>query len=460
MSYSIHALAAAIALSVAVTAQAQPSQQEIDQLGKNLTPWGAEVAGNKDGSIPAYTGGIKTPPATYKPSDSRPADPFADEKATFSITNANLAQYSDKLTPGTLELFKRFNDFKIDVYPTHRSYPEMAKDRVAGTLKNASNPECKTEGGGVGLRGCWFGTPFPIPKSGYEAMWNALTRDQTEYELRMESWLVDTSGNRTMTNESFQNSDYPYWDSKATPYEGGAESYYRMLNRTVAPSRDAGQKALIWYPAHFDEKDQRTWSYTTGQRRTRLAPEFSYDTPSASLSGALNYDELNLFSGRMDRFDFKLVGKKEIIVPYNQFKFLSMTPEQLLEKNFVNPQGVRWELHRVWEVQATRKEGKRHIAAQRNFYIDEDSWALVAAEAKDDAGKIFRVGYNFSFPQYLRNESGAAGTMSFCTLTYDLSKGQYILSSYINPKNGYIKQVARMPDYTFRSESMAGTGVR
>ncbi|MCY1426426.1 hypothetical protein D9M71_422460 [compost metagenome] len=121
---------------------------------------------------------------------------------------------------------------------------------------------------------------------------------------------------------------------------------------------------------------------------------------------------------------------------------------------------MRWELHRVWEVQATRKEGKRHIAAQRDFYIDEDSWALVAAEAKDDAGKIFRVGYNFSFPQYLRTPSGAAGSMSFCTLTYDLSKGQYILSSYINPKNGYIKIVSRMPDYTFRSESMAGTGVR
>jgi hypothetical protein len=460
MSYSIHALAAAITLSVALTAQAQPSQQEIDQLGKNLTPWGAEVAGNKDGSIPAYTGGIKAPPASYKPGDTRPADPFADEKPKFSITNANLAEYRDKLTPGTLELFKRFSDYKVDVYPTHRSYPEMPKDRIAGTLKNANNPDCRTEGDGVGLRGCWFGTPFPIPKNGNEAMWNTLVRDQTEYELRMESWLVDAAGNRTMTNESFQNSDYPYWDSKTTPYEGAGDNYYRMLNRTVAPSRDAGQKALVWYPARFDKQDQRTWSYTTGQRRTRLAPEMSYDTPSASLSGSMNYDEIGLFSGRMDRFDFKLVGKKEIYVPYNQFKLFSMTPEDILNKNFLNPAAVRWELHRVWVVQASRKAGTRHIAAQRNFYIDEDSWTLVATEAIDDSGKIFRVGLANSYPQYLRNESGAAGALSFCLVTYDLTKGQYLLSSYINPKNGYIKQVARKPDFTFRSESMAGTGVR
>jgi hypothetical protein len=291
-------------------------------------------------------------------------------------------------------------------------------------------------------------------------MWNHLTRDQTEYELRMESWLVDSAGNRTMTNEALQNSDYPYWDPKVTPYVDSGTSYYRMLTRTVAPSRDAGQKALIWYPVKFDEQDQRTWSYTTGQRRTRLAPELAYDTPSASLSGALNYDELTIFSGRMDRFDFKLVGKKEMIIPYNQFKFMSLPPEQLLSKNYINPEGVRWELHRVWVVQATRLPGKRHIAAERTFYLDEDSWGLVASEAKDDSGKIFRVAYNFTFPQYLRRADGAAGNMSFCNATYDLSKGQYLLASYINPKSGYIKIVERKPDYTFRSESMAGTGVR
>nr|WP_180203589.1 DUF1329 domain-containing protein [Pseudomonas sp. SbOxS1]NYU03316.1 DUF1329 domain-containing protein [Pseudomonas sp. SbOxS1] len=433
--------------------------EELKQLGTTLTPWGSEIAGNKDGTIPAYTGGVK-PPAGASPSDKHPLDPFANDKPVVTITPANMAQYADKLTPGTQALLKRWPDYKLNIYPTRRGFPQMAPDRAEGSIKNAANPECKTTDDGVGLRGCWFGTPFPIPKNGYQAMWNALTHEQTEYELRMQSWIVDSSGHPTMTNDSIQQADFPFWDSTAAPYSGVAENYYRFLNKTIAPSRDAGQKSIVWYPAEFDHKDQRIWSYTTGQRRTRLAPELTYDTPSASLSGALNYDELGLFAGRMDRFDFKLIGRKEMYVPANQYRMLTATPEQVLGKQFINPDVSRWELRRVWVVEATRKEGKRHIAAKRRFFIDEDSWSILTAESEDDAGKLFRVQQSNGWPQYNRNEFGAAGNMDYSTVAYDLSKGQYLLTSFIDPASGWVKQVKRFPDFTFRSESMAGTGVR
>lgn len=459
MIISARIMVAALSLAVASSAFAQPTPDELKQLGTTLTPWGAEIAGNKDGSIPAYSGGIK-PPAGSSPSESKPVDPFPNEKPLFSITSKNMDQYADKLSVGTKELLKRWPDYRIDVYPTHRSYPSMTDAQSKAALANAANPECTTSPDGVGLRGCWGGTPFPIPKTGYEVMWNALTHFMSPYETRMVSYFVDSSGTKTMTNEGIYNSDYPYWDSKETPYKGTGTAYRRFITKTVGPARDAGAKNLVWYPLSADKEDQRTWSYTTGQRRTRLAPEFSYDTPAASLSGALNYDEIGLFAGRMDRFDFKLIGRQEMYVPYNQYRYIGMNVDDVLGKQFVNPAAVRWELHRVWVIKATRKPGVRHIAATRNFYVDEDSWTLMAADSIDDSGKVFRVGFSNTFAQYNRNEDGTAGMFDTVGLTYDLSKGQYLFSSMMNPSTSYHRAVTRRPDYMFRSESMAGTGVR
>lgn len=459
MIISPRIMVATLSLAVASAAFAQPTPEEIKQLGTTLTPWGAEIAGNKEGTIPAYTGGVKPPPGS-SPGESKPVDPYPGEKPLFSITNQNLDQYADKLTVGTKVLFKRFPEYRIDVYPTHRSFGSLTDAQSKAALANANNPQCSTSPDGVGLRGCWGATPFPIPKTGYEAMWNALTHQVGTYTTRMRSYFVDSSGSQIMTNDGELFSDYPYWDQKVTPYQGAGETYYRFITKTVAPSRDAGQKTLIWYPLAAETEAQRTWSYTTGQRRTRLAPELSYDTPAASLSGAMNYDEIGLFAGRMDRFDFKLVGRQEMYVPYNQYKYLSMKTSDVLGKQFVNPEAVRWELHRVWVVKATRKAGVRHIAAERNFYIDEDSWTLMASDATDDAGKVFRVGLSNTTNQYLRRADGTAGMWNSVVTTYDLNKGQYLMSSMVNDPECYLKMTEAKPDYTYRSESMAGTGVR
>ncbi|MDH0425417.1 DUF1329 domain-containing protein [Stutzerimonas stutzeri] len=453
MKLSMKVIVAAVSLGVAGTAWAQVSPEELKQLGTTLTPWGAEIAGNADGSIPAFTGGLQGQD-NYDTEKRRFANLFADEKPLFSINASNMAQYADKLTPGTQELMKRWPDFRIDVYPTHRTIFQP-KERADAALKNAANPECKTTESGVGLRGCWGGTPFPIPKTGYQVMWNGLLRGDAYVQNRFQNWLMDASGNATMINESVVRPSYPYFDPQQTPYEGAGQYYYRMRNDTLSPTRDAGQKAVIWYPLKADELDQRTWSYTTGQRRTRLAPEFSYDTPSASMAGALYYDELSIFSGRMDRFDFELVGKQEMYVPYNTFKINHTPIDQLLGSKFVNPDVLRWELHRVWVVKATRKAGKRHVAAERTFYVDEDSWAFLASEGKDDSGKLFRV----SFSHVVPNSQGGS-VIASAGAYYDLTKGQYVVPGYIDLKSGYTKLDGTNPDTMFRPESMAGSGVR
>lgn len=453
MKFSMKAIVVAVSLTVAGTAWAQVSPEELKQLGATLTPWGAEIAGNADGSIPAFTGGLQGQD-NYDTANKRFATLFSDEKPLLSIDAKNMAEHADKLTVGTQELMKRWPDFRIDVYPTHRTIFQP-QERAEQALKNAANPECKTTEDGVGLRGCWGGTPFPVPKTGYQVMWNALLRGDTYTQQRFQNWLVDAGGTPTMVNESVVMTSYPYFDLKQTPYEGAGSYYYRIRNDTLSPTRDAGQKNIIWYPLQAESMDQRIWSYTTGQRRTRLAPEFSYDTPSANLAGALYYDELGMFSGRMDRFDFQLVGKAEMYVPYNPFKVNHTPIGQLLGSKFVNPDVSRWELHRVWVVKATRKAGKRHVAAERIFYIDEDSWAFLATEGKDDSGRIFRVGFN-----YVAANSRGGSVIGSGGVYYDLTKGQYLVTGYVAPKNGYIKLDGENPDTLFRSESMAGSGVR
>ncbi len=454
MKLSMKVIVAAVSLAIVSTTWAQVTPDELKQLGTTLTPWGAEIAGNADGSIPAYTGGLSGSPAGYDSASRRLSDPYKDEKPLFSIDAKNMAQYADKLSAGTQDLMKRWSDFRIDVYPTHRPVFQI-KELADASLKNAANPECKTTEDGVGVRGCWGGTPFPIPKTGYQAMWNAMLRGDAYVERRFQNHLIDASGTRTLVNDSVGYVEYPYQDLGQKPYEGRGTYYWRYRNDTLAPTRDAGQRNLLIYPLEFDRLDARIWAYTTGQRRTRLAPEFSYDTPSANLAGALFYDELSLFSGRMDRFDFELVGKKEIYVPYNNYRIDHTPVSEVAGPKFINPDVLRWELHRVWVVKATRKAGKRHVAAERTFYIDEDSWAILSTEGKDDSGKLFRVAFAHIQPNFRGGVMVGTGA-GF----YDLTKGQYLLTGYSDPETGYVKIEGKNDDRMYRSESMAGSGVR
>ncbi|MNJ62043.1 hypothetical protein D3C77_578630 [compost metagenome] len=52
---------------------------------------------------------------------------------------------------------------------------------------------------------------------------------------------------------------------------------------------------------------------------------------------------------------------------------------------------MRWELHRVWEVEATVAGGKRHAVAKRKFYFDEDSWMVLLMDGYDSEGKLWRT---------------------------------------------------------------------
>jgi len=67
---------------VSLWADQQPEQ--LERLQADLTPVGALRAGNADGRIPEWSGGINQPPPGYQPGTVH-IDPFDGETALFRI---------------------------------------------------------------------------------------------------------------------------------------------------------------------------------------------------------------------------------------------------------------------------------------------------------------------------------------------------------------------------------------
>lgn len=433
------------------TAYAAVTPQEAAQLNTTLTPFGGERAASPDGKIPAWTGGYTTPDANYKSGGKR-SDPFANEKPVYSITAKNYQDYKATLTEGQQAMFVKYPDYRIDVYPTHRTAaaPQWVYDNTA---RNAI--EAKLVKDGFAVEGAYGGIPFPIPKNGNEAMWNHMLRWQGQSLTFEFSAYNGTSSGRTVltsTNSSYY--QFPYY------LKDGRDSFngiYRQLKLVpTAPPLQAGQSILALDPLDQVAQGRPTWQYLTGQRRTRKLPNAAFDTPSFVTSGQMNFDEVYMFEGPMTRYKWNLVGKKEMLVPYNNNKGLSPTKDaDVLGANFLNPDYVRWELHRVWVVEADLAPGMRHVMPKRRFYLDEDTWQAVLSDSWDANGKIWKTGYMHSLviPDLPGTINGSFGV-------YDLQSGSWFANNIMSGHQDQITLRAPWPNSFFTADSLSSEGVR
>lgn len=381
------AIATVSLLAAALFAAATP--QEIARLGKDLTPLGAEKAGNKDGTIPAWDGGIKTPPAGYKPGQHY-VDPYAGDKILFTINASNVAQYADKLTPGQVAVIKAYpKTYKMNVYPTHRSasFPQRIYDQTianAGTAKLIDN--------GYGVTGTINGIPFPIPKSGLEAIWNHILRYRSDSAARTIAQAAPTrSGSYTLVE--FHDEFYMLYSMAGMKEKDLNNKILFFRQEVMAPARLAGGILLVHESMNQVKEPRGAWLYNPGQRRVRRAPNVAYDNPGTAADGMRTSDDLDMYNGAVDRYDWKLVGKKEIFVPYNSYKLQdpSVKIKDILTPLHINQNIPRYELHRVWVVDATLKPNERHIYKRRTFYFDEDSWQALVIDKYDNRDQLWRL---------------------------------------------------------------------
>ena len=451
-----HLLAMTLATMVGTNAFAEVSADEAKQLGGPvLTLLGAERAGNKDGTIPEYSGlPIKPPAGWEKSKPGNMSDPW-NEKPLFTITAQNADKYADKLD-GMKEIFKKYPNYRMDIYPSHRNmnFPKIVLDN---TVKNATS--CKAIKGELILEGCYGGYPFPIPKTGAQAIWNHLM----EYEGQasrsdFDTWVVTPNGSTVLENRTLTTQNYPYYDPARTSTNGPKDLYWEVRVDMLAPARRAGEKIVLLDAVDSFQIGRRAYQYIPGQRRVKLAPDIAYDTPSPFGGGGMTMDESKVFLGAIDRFEWKLIGKKEKYILYNAF---SMTNPKVcgqtvfLTKNFPNPDCMRWELHRVWVVQATLKPGFRHIYHKRMFFFDEDGYLGASGENYDAADKLYRVVQAEAMPLY-----NGEGNAASATYTLDLQTGAWVIQGY-HAQPGLGVWPISIPSQTYFSpESLAAEGIR
>ena len=368
-------------------AQAAVSADKASQLGGKLTPMGSEKGGNAAGTIPDWDGGITRAPAGYRAGGGHP-DPFAADKPLFQITPSNYTQYADQLSEGQKAMFARYKDYRMDVYPTRRSasFPQRTYEY---TKRNAT--QCKLVADGDGIQNCAEGFPFPIPNNAYEVIWNHKLKYKGLSVASYSNQVTPTAGGAyTLTRLREEILGLYYKPGNTSESINNTLLYYKQ--EVLAPARLAGGVLLVHETLNAKLAPRQAWVYNPGQRRVRRAPNVAYDNPGTAADGLRTNDMTDMFNGAMDRFTWTLVGKKEMYIPYNAYKADSdkVKVSQLVRPGHINPDYLRYELHRVWVVDAKLRPGMRHINSRRTFYLDEDAWQIVMVDHYDGQGKLWR----------------------------------------------------------------------
>ncbi|WP_241695925.1 DUF1329 domain-containing protein [Solimonas terrae] len=388
-----------------------------------LTPIGADANGNADGTIPAWTGGLQR---VQWPKDfhvgQRLADPYPNDKPLFTITNDNLAQYRSRLSAGHLALFAKYPDYRMPVYASRRSvaYPQAIYDASRANVGKARLT------GSDELIGAHLGVPFPQPRSGVEIMWNHRTRYR---------------GN-TLVTQSTQAVVRP--NDEAPTYLKQTERILFRYGNTRDPSDLSDDNILLYYLTWFGKtrseidfvalvhetanslkQPRGIWVIPPGIPKMFRVPPVGYDQPFPGSEGLMFLDMIDMYNGAFDRYVWKLVGKRELYIPYNSYRLSDGRYKyaQLLTPKFFNPAGTRYELHRVWQIEATERGGKRHSFGTRTFYVDEDSWNVVLVENEDHDGRLWRFQEGHLLPAYDAQTANCAPV-----ITYDLKDGRYFVN--------------------------------
>jgi hypothetical protein len=419
--------ASLLMLSLAAgTVFAKVSPQEAAKLGDTLTPLGAEMAANASGTIPAWTGGLTSKNTAKSKDAGRPDNPFMQDKPLFEITSANFRDHQENLSAGQSAMFEKYADYKMPIYQTRRTaaYSDELYDVVK---KNAITAELVQSGNGLAN----FDTtiPFPIAQNGNEVIWNHMTRYRGGTAKRFLTTIpVQTNGSFVPVKLNDQ-LVWPEFLKSGRDAKKDDNILFYYLQQITAPARLTGTALLLHETIDQVKEARKAWVYNAGQRRVRRAPNVSYDGPGAGTDGLRTVDNYDMYNGAPDRYDWKLVGKKELYIPYNSYNLLDTSAkyEDVVQKGHLNADYLRYELHRVWQVEGTLKEGARHIYAKRTLFIDEDTWGASVIDQYDGRGELWKLSEAHNIQFYdVDTPWMVAETL------HDLNSGRYLITGLSN----------------------------
>ena len=389
-------------------------------LGSGLTANGADPSASADGMIPAYTGGITKPPAEYVAGGDH-VDPFAADKPLFSITAQNMGEYSNRLSAGQKALLARKEgNYRMDIYPSRRScaLPQFVYDE---TKKNVAR--ARLIDGGNGVAGARIGVPFPIPKNALEIFWNH------NFYWHGHRYHAITSGanvykNGAITKIIREDWRYNFYADPQGPDPQHANDQFHWMGIWKAPQRFNGSGFSMTNTINQVKEPRNGVMFNPSTRRIMKAPAaaVTYEGPLSTADGMRQSHDMFLFSGSPDRYEWKLLGKKEIFVPYNAYKASASTTshDALMTPHNLNPDYLRYELHRVWVLEATQKDNFRMKQARRVFYVDEDSWIFLMADIFNKRDELIYVQHAF-----IKNYYEAPACVFEFDVMHDMTTGNY-----------------------------------
>lgn len=369
--------------------------EDAEKLRRELTPMGAERGSNAEGTVPEWDPlfGLSASGPVYM------SNPLPEDRPLFIIANYNYRDYVDLLSPGVIALFDANPDYQLLVYRTLRT-ANPPRWLVENTLYNAANTELSSDG--LTLINFKAGVPFPIPQSGQQVIWNHLMRwVGKQNELVSSAYHVDASGNWIESSRQQQKFISPLYRASGTVFNASGTSassdmpdVYALRMDQLLPQKRKGEILLMRYQTDYSATAERKiWQYFPDQSQVRRVSNASFGNPLPDVQNSSTYDDMQLFSGSPEKYDWTLLGKQDCIVPYNNWAAVDASgPEQFLRSQFYNPELVRWEFHRCWLIEGRLRKGEEHVYPRRRFWIDEDTWNILLSENYNAKGQLWRHG--------------------------------------------------------------------
>ena len=407
------------------TALADVPEAQQARLDEDLTPLGSERAGNADGTIPAWTGGLTSPPEGigYEKGKHLP-DPFASDEKLFTVNGENVDQYDAFVTRGQRAMMERHSSYFLDVYPTRRSCA-LPEHVYKAARRNAAVGKLVADGNGVAK--AIMASPFPIPNNALEIVWNHTLRYRG-FKLQREFTAIPVNQQGDFYQITVHDDAILRWsDPQYTSAEELDNISILYLLQTKAPARSAGFVVLVQESLNMAVEARKAWTYSPGTRRVRRAPTIAYDNPGTNSDGITTSDSFGGFNGAPDRFNWTVRGRSEKFIAYNNYRRVLAPYDELVAEKHVNQSLMRYERHRVWEIVGDLKDNYRHVYAKRVFYIDEDTQGIAATEIYDGRQQLWRVQELGGGVQYELPLCGGGGDT-----VYDLQVGRYLMVGLIN----------------------------
>lgn len=416
-------LTTALTLSlVASAAMADVPANVANRLGQDLTPMGAEKAGSSAG-VGSWSGQRIDGSALLQGYDGGALpNPYASDKPLYTITAANAGDYDAQLTTGQKAMLATYPDtYKLNVYESRRSctYPDFV---YKAAKRNAEVG--KVVDGGNGISESIMASPFPIPSSALEIVWNHTLRYRGERVARDFNYAAPTaSGDYTLTYTRDE-IVFSYSDAQNSRAEDLDNISIWFVAYTSAPARRAGNVVLVHETLNMAKEGRKAWTYSPGTRRVRRAPNIAYDNPVTNGDGLGTSDQYDGYNGAPDRYDWTVAEKTEKLSQQNNYQAVLTPYEELLQAGHANQDVMRYELRRQWVVEGNLKGNARHIYAKRVLRMDEDSSQMSAGEMYDGRGELWRIQEIGQAPDY-RPEAQVCWTTGG-EFTYDLLAGRYL----------------------------------